>query len=205
MTLQIIVAGVALSLDATEWGIVVVGLTEGGACGRAIVLADESGRMPSGEAAQTLVALAATGKVAAAAVAKDAAERLGGVLATATLAGHMPPPVQPMAVGDASGLWMGLIKSAQSAGRLTFAATPELDALERAVTEYKPGADSPRVAALLAAVSYLRDIGGLRGAGVPWSIEQAQAPQRRGAMMDGDIQQRSLATATHFDPRLLGR
>lgn len=180
MTFQIIVCGVALSLDATEWGIVVVGLTEGGAAGRAIVLADESGRMPSGEAARTLVALAATGKVSVAAVAKDAVERLQGVLVTAALAGHMPPPVQPMTIGDGVGLWTGALKSVYEAGRLTHA--EGLEALERAVTEYKPGSDSPRVAALLAAVSYLRDIGGLQGAGVPW--ESGQTAPSRASMIE---------------------
>jgi phage terminase large subunit-like protein len=180
VTFQIIVCGVAVSADGAEWGLVVVGLTEGGARGRAIVLADESGRMPSGEAARRVCELSAGGKVSVAVVAKDAAERFVGLLAMAAREGAMPPPAHPIPIGDASGLWTGLLKTAYEAERLTHA--DGLEALERAVTDYRPGVDSSRVGALLAAVSYLRDIGGLSGAGTPWESGQTAAP--RASMID---------------------
>lgn len=180
MNFQIIVCGVALSLDGADWGLVVVGLTEGGAAGRAVVLADESGRMASGEAARQLATLGATGKVSASPVAKDAAERLAGVLALAAREGARPPPAWPMTIGDSAGLWMGVLLQAHEAGRLAF--NTGLEALEEAVRRYRPGVDSPRVGALLAAVSYLRDIGGLSGGGVPW--EAGQTPRPRASMGD---------------------
>jgi hypothetical protein len=182
MNFQIIVCGMAVSADGAEWGLVVVGLTEGGARGRAIVLADESGRMASGEAARRLAALGATGKVQAAPVAKDAAERLAGVLAMAARDGAQPPPAWPMVIGDSDSLWMGVLLQVHEAGRFAF--NVGLDALEAAVKDYRPGADAPRVGALLAAVAYLRDIGGLVGAGEPWS-ERPRSPTVADAMIAG--------------------
>lgn len=201
MIFQIIVCGVAHSLDASEWGLVVVGLTQGGAAGRAIVLADQSGRMSSGETARRLTALGATGKVSAAPVAKDASERLQSVMALAARDGASPPPAWPMTIGDSDGLWMGVLHQAHEAGRFAF--NKGLEALEEAVGRYRPGDDSPRVGALLAAVAYLRDIGGLVGAGSSWE-QPVRSPGVAGSVSVGYARANGLAVAERLGAKTEG-
>lgn len=201
MTYQMIVCGVALSLDAAEWGLIVVGLTQGGPSGRAIVLADQSGRMSSGEAAGRLAALGATGKVSAAPVAKDAAERLQSVTTLAARDGARPPPAWPMTIGDGSGLWTEALQQVHEAGRLAF--NLGLEALEEAVGRYRPGDDSPRVGALLAAVSYLRDIGGLVGVGSSWE-QPVRSPVVAGAVTVGQHRVSGLALAERLGAKTEG-
>jgi uncharacterized membrane protein len=136
------------------------------------------------EAVERVIGLGPT--VSVAAVAAPGEARVRALFASSVGYGRVPPTPIEVTVGDASGLWVGVLKPLYQGARISHVAG--LEELERALRDYHPETESPRVAAVLAAIVYLQAIGGLT-TGSPWT-EPLRSPPVADAMHAGQDKDR---------------